>query len=158
MKKNTSILLGDYFNSFISEKIKSGTYSSASEVIRAALRLFELEESKKSELIKALKKGEQSGFVEDFDRNENLKRLHQTHSTSNGKNNKVQGPKEVAIQQVSNMMDIVILGYDVAGAGFGGFGGPIASAFAMVNKFIIIGNMQDCLCDQCGARLSKPGC
>ena len=82
MKKNTSILLGDYFNSFISKKIKSGTYSSASEVIRAALRLFELEETKKSELIKALKKGEQSGFVEDFDRNENLKRLHQTHSTS----------------------------------------------------------------------------
>ena len=82
MKKNTSILLGDYFNNFISEKIKSGTYSSASEVIRAALRLFELEETKKSELTMALQKGEKSGFIKDFDRNENLKRLHQTHTAN----------------------------------------------------------------------------
>lgn len=82
MKKNTSILLGDYFNSFINDKIASGKYTSASEVIRAALRLFELEESKKSELIKALKKGEKSGFVEHFDRNENLNRLHKIYSST----------------------------------------------------------------------------
>lgn len=82
MKKNTSILLGDYFNSFINDKIASGKYNSASEVIRAALRLFELEESKKRELIKALKKGEKSGFVEHLDRNENLKRLHKIHSSN----------------------------------------------------------------------------
>lgn len=80
MAKNTSILLGDYFDNFISEQIKSGKYSSASEVIRNALRLFEYEESKKTELINELKKGEKSGFVENFDRNEFLKNLHQKHS------------------------------------------------------------------------------
>ena len=47
MAKNTSILLGDYFDKFINQQVKSGKYSSASEVVRAALRMFEYEESKK---------------------------------------------------------------------------------------------------------------
>jgi antitoxin ParD1/3/4 len=81
MPKNTSILLGDYFDNFISQQIKSGKFSSASEVVRAALRMFEYEESKKSELINELKKGEKSGFVESFDRKEFLKSLHEKHST-----------------------------------------------------------------------------
>lgn len=51
MAKNTSILLGDYFDNFIRRQINSGKYSSVSEVMRAALRLFEHEESKKTELI-----------------------------------------------------------------------------------------------------------
>lgn len=81
MAKNTSILLGDYFDNFISRQIKTGKYSSASEVVRAALRMFEHEESKKIELIKELKKGEKSGFVDDFDRKELLKSLHKKHLT-----------------------------------------------------------------------------
>lgn len=79
MAKNTSILLGDYFDNFINRQIKTGKYSSASEVVRAALRMFEHEESKRSELIKELKKGEKSGVVENFDRKEFLKNLHQKH-------------------------------------------------------------------------------
>ena len=81
MAKNTSILLGDYFDNFISRQIKTGKYSSASEVVRAALRMFEHEESRKTELIKALKKGEKSGFVKNFDRKELLKSLHKKHLT-----------------------------------------------------------------------------
>ena len=77
MAKNTSILLGDYFDNFISNQIQTGKYSSASEVVRAALRNFEHEESKKAALIRELKKGEKSGFVENFDRKELLKSLHQ---------------------------------------------------------------------------------
>lgn len=80
MAKNTSILLGDYFDDFINQQVKSGKYSSASEVIRAALRMFEHEEARKTELINALKKGEKSGFVKDFDRDSFLNRLHQDHS------------------------------------------------------------------------------
>ncbi len=80
MAKNTSILLGDYFENFIKSQIKSGKYSSASEVIRAALRMFEHEESKKAELIKELKKGEQSGFVTDFNRTAFLEDLHRKYS------------------------------------------------------------------------------
>ncbi|KPE53015.1 type II toxin-antitoxin system ParD family antitoxin [Chryseobacterium indologenes] len=79
MAKNTSILLGDYFDNFINEQIKSGKYSSASEVIRNALRLFEYEESKKTELINELKKGEKSGFAENFNKDTFLNTLHEKH-------------------------------------------------------------------------------
>jgi len=80
MEKKPSILLGGYFENFISQQIKSVKFSSASEVVRAALRIFEYEESKKSELINELKKGEKSGFVENFDRKEFLKNIHQKYS------------------------------------------------------------------------------
>ena len=76
MAKNTSILLGDYFDSFIQEQIKTGKYSSASEVVLAALRLFEFEQSKKSELISELEKGEQSDMVKDFDRKTFIQQMY----------------------------------------------------------------------------------
>jgi antitoxin ParD1/3/4 len=79
MAKNTSILLGDYFDNFISQQVQSGKYASASEVVRAALRMFEYEESRRTELVNELKKGEASGFVEDFNRKDLLDRLHQKH-------------------------------------------------------------------------------
>ena len=76
MGKNTSISIGDYFEEFINDEVKSGRYSSVSEVIRSALRLLEQEEKKERELIKALEIGEQSGFIEDFDPKQNLNQLH----------------------------------------------------------------------------------
>jgi len=79
MGKNTSISLGNYFEGFISQEVKSGRYSSVSEVIRSALRLLESEETKERELIKALEVGEKSGFVESFDSKQNLIELHRQH-------------------------------------------------------------------------------
>ncbi len=73
--------MGDYFDNFIKQQIQSGKFSSASEVVRAALRMFEYEETKKTELINELKKGEKSGFVKNFDRNSFLNKLHQKHLT-----------------------------------------------------------------------------
>ncbi|MBZ4192601.1 type II toxin-antitoxin system ParD family antitoxin [Niabella beijingensis] len=80
MAKNTSILLGDYFDNFINQQIQTGKFSSVSEVVRAALRLFEHEETKKNELVKELKKGERSGFVKGFNRKIFLNNLHQKHA------------------------------------------------------------------------------
>jgi antitoxin ParD1/3/4 len=76
MAKNTSILLGDYFENFINHQVQSGKFSSASEVVRAAMRLFEQEEKLKTELVSELKKGEKSGFVQKFDRKKFVKTLH----------------------------------------------------------------------------------
>jgi len=76
MAKNTSILLGDHFDAFISAQVKSGKYASASEVIRAALRVLELEEAKRARLIDALVDGEESGFVSGFDRAAFVNELH----------------------------------------------------------------------------------
>lgn len=81
MAKNTSILLGDYFDNFINQQIQSGRYTSASEVVRTALRMFEQEENKKKELVKELKKGEKSGFIQKFNRKSFLKNLHDKHVT-----------------------------------------------------------------------------
>jgi antitoxin ParD1/3/4 len=80
MAKNTSILLGEYFDNFINSQVKTGKFSSASEVVRAALRMFEQEETKKKELIKELIKGEKSGFVKDFNRKSFLDNLHTKYS------------------------------------------------------------------------------
>lgn len=76
MARNTSILLGEYFEEFISKEVSSGRYSSASEVIRTALRLLEVEVSKKKDLSKALARGEKSGYTKNFDPKVHLKKLH----------------------------------------------------------------------------------
>ncbi|WP_026715010.1 type II toxin-antitoxin system ParD family antitoxin [Flavobacterium daejeonense] len=75
MARNTSILLGDYFEKFIEEQISTGKYSSVSEVIRTALRVFEQEEMKKKSLINELKIGEKSSKIRNFDRDKNLEIL-----------------------------------------------------------------------------------
>ena len=46
MSKNTSIVLGDHFESFIAEQISKGRYASASEIVREGLRLVEEREQK----------------------------------------------------------------------------------------------------------------
>jgi len=66
MAKNTSITLGDHFDSFIVGQVQSGRYGSASEVIRSALRLLETEETKINTLRQLLAEGEDSGIA-DYD-------------------------------------------------------------------------------------------
>ena len=79
MAKNTSILLGEHFEKFISREVSSGKYNSASEVVRTALRILESEEEKKSALIKALTKGEKSKRIENFDAKAHLAQLHKKY-------------------------------------------------------------------------------
>jgi antitoxin ParD1/3/4 len=76
MGRNTSILLGEHFEEFINNEVSSGRYSSASEVVRTALRLLESEEFKKKQLNKALATGETAGFEKNFDPKAYLKKLH----------------------------------------------------------------------------------
>jgi antitoxin ParD1/3/4 len=67
MSKNTSISIGQHFDSFIQNQINTGRYASTSEVVRAGLRLLEQEEEKLKLLRQALVEGEQSGWVENLD-------------------------------------------------------------------------------------------
>ena len=83
MAKNTSILLGEYFEEFINEQVKSGKFSSASEVIRTALRMFEQQENKTKILTNELKIGEKSGMISNFDREKGLAQLHASYLLHN---------------------------------------------------------------------------
>ncbi|MCP4432600.1 MAG: type II toxin-antitoxin system ParD family antitoxin [Gammaproteobacteria bacterium] len=68
MAKNTSMTLGDHFDGFIAGQIDSGRFNSASEVVRAALRMLENNEAKLNTLRKALDDGEKSG-ISDYEYN-----------------------------------------------------------------------------------------
>ena len=67
MTRNTSISLGDHFTKFIDAQVQGGRYGSASDVMRAGLRLLEEHEAKVKALENALIAGEQSGEVREFD-------------------------------------------------------------------------------------------
>ena len=67
MVRNTSVSLGDHFTGFIHKRIESGRYNSASDVVRAGLRLLEEHETKIEALQIALVEGEMSGEATPFD-------------------------------------------------------------------------------------------
>ncbi|EJT01119.1 type II toxin-antitoxin system ParD family antitoxin [Rhizobium sp. CCGE 510] len=67
MARNTSISLGDHFASFIDTQVRAGRYGSATDLVRAGLRLLEEHEAKVRTLQDALIKGEESGPATPFD-------------------------------------------------------------------------------------------
>ncbi|RCK24606.1 antitoxin [Thalassospira profundimaris] len=79
MARNTSVSLGEHFNGFIDGQVKSGRYGSASDVVRAGLRLLEEHEAKVKALQEALIDGEQSGPAKPFDGDEFLARMKTEH-------------------------------------------------------------------------------
>jgi antitoxin ParD1/3/4 len=75
MGKNTYISLGDHFEDFLADKISTGRFKNASEVIRAGLRLLEEEETKMVALKNAVEEGFESGLAEDFNAQKHLEKL-----------------------------------------------------------------------------------
>ena len=75
MSRNTSISLGNHFEDFVDERVSTGRFKNASEVIRAGLRLLEEEESKIVVLKKAIDDGLKSGIAKDFNVKDHLATL-----------------------------------------------------------------------------------
>lgn len=64
MPKNTSVTLGNHYENFIAQQVIQGRFGSASETIRAGLRLLEERETKLTLLRRALVEGEESGTAD----------------------------------------------------------------------------------------------
>lgn len=75
MARNTSISLGDHFENFVDNRVSTGRFKNASEVIRAGLRLLEDEETKLITLKRALEEGMESGIAKNFNPKKHLESL-----------------------------------------------------------------------------------
>jgi len=84
MAKNTSMSLGYHFANFIDTQVQAGRYGSASDVVRAGLRLLEEHEGKVRALQDALIEGEQSGKPQPFDFDEFKARKRAELNQANG--------------------------------------------------------------------------
>ena len=78
--KNTSVSLGEYFTDFIDSQVEAGRYGSASDVIRAGLRLLEEHDIRLKALQDALIAGEKSGDPSSFDSEAFLKKMRAKHA------------------------------------------------------------------------------
>ena len=67
MGKNTSISLGEQYDAFIQRQIALGRFGSASEAMRAGLRLLEDQENRLEQLRAAIDEGDSSGQAIPFD-------------------------------------------------------------------------------------------
>lgn len=67
MAKTTSVALGDHFTKFLSAQVSSGRYGSASEVVRASLRLLEEREARLADLRAEIDKGEAGAWITDVE-------------------------------------------------------------------------------------------
>ena len=77
--RNTSIYLGDHFAGFIDRQVRTGRYGTASDVVRAGLRLLEDHETRVKALEAALVEGENSGEPRPFDFDEFKSRKRAEH-------------------------------------------------------------------------------
>ncbi|HCH72964.1 MULTISPECIES: type II toxin-antitoxin system ParD family antitoxin [Brucella/Ochrobactrum group] len=80
MSRNTSVSLGDHFVNFIDSQVRGGRYGSASDVVRAGLRLLEEQETRVKSLQEALIAGEESGQSKPLDREGFLQRMKTKHA------------------------------------------------------------------------------
>lgn len=76
MSRNTSVALGQHFTNFIDAQVQGGRYGTASDVVRAGLRLLEEHETRVKALQEALEAGRQSGEPRPFDSEAFLRRMH----------------------------------------------------------------------------------
>jgi len=79
MSTALSVSIGQHFTRFVDVQVKDGRYGTASDVVRAGLRLLEERETRVKALQEALKAGLQSGEPRSFDSGAFLSRMHARH-------------------------------------------------------------------------------
>lgn len=79
MAKHTSFSLGDHFEGFIAQEVASGSYGSASEVVRDGLRLLERRKKRLALLRAVIDEAWSSPESEDLDGKQAFARLRKKH-------------------------------------------------------------------------------
>ena len=79
MGRNTSVSLGTHFATFIDTQVQGGRYGTATDVVRAGLRLLEEHEAKVKALQDALRAGLESGEPPPSDSAAFLARMRAKH-------------------------------------------------------------------------------
>lgn len=82
LPRQTSVSLSDHFATFVDAQVQTGRYGSASDVVRAGLRLLEEHEAKVHAFNAALVAGETSGPATPFDNEAFLRRMR--HGSAEG--------------------------------------------------------------------------
>lgn len=77
MSRNTSISLGEPYLEFIDRQIAKGRFATASEAVRAGLRLLEEQETAMERLRAEIDAGDASADVPGFDFDDFIKRMRQ---------------------------------------------------------------------------------
>ncbi|WP_429884597.1 type II toxin-antitoxin system ParD family antitoxin [Geoalkalibacter halelectricus] len=80
MPRNTSVVLGEYFEKFVAQQIAQGRYQSVSEAVRAGLRRLEEDDMKREFLRTKLQAGEDSPLVKDFSGRAFIEKMHAKHT------------------------------------------------------------------------------
>jgi antitoxin ParD1/3/4 len=70
MARNTSVDIGNELSKFVEGGVQKGRYGSASEMVRAGLRLLQDQETKMAALRAAVQEGIDSGPAASFDFNQ----------------------------------------------------------------------------------------
>jgi antitoxin ParD1/3/4 len=73
------VVLGTHYNEFMSNAVKSGKYSSITDVVRKGILLLEKEEKKIDMLREELTEGEKSPMIENFDSQDFLEQIHKKY-------------------------------------------------------------------------------
>ena len=85
MAKHTSFSLGEHFEGFVAQEVASGSYGTASEVIRDGLRLLERRKQRLSLLRAAVEVASKSPKSEDIDGAKAFAQLRKKHGLASSR-------------------------------------------------------------------------
>ncbi len=84
MARTVTVTLGSHYDAYIKKSIDSGRYNNVSEMVRAALRHLEEDETKLAAFCSAIDEGDASPDVPDFEEESFIREMKEGWRKQNG--------------------------------------------------------------------------